>query len=89
MYVIQCDALFEGHWAGTLSSLCFPSLTSDLLGAILSRYESKWIRGKCERLANSGVFRSVSQVYAIGHIRLPELIKIQCFKSASQLYMLD
>ena len=55
------------------------------MGAILSRYESKWIRGKCERLANSGVFRSVSQVYAIGHIRLPELIKIQCFKGESQV----
>ena len=25
----------------------------------------------------------------IGRKRLPELIKIQCFKSASQLYMLD
>ena len=40
-------------------------------------------------LANSGAFRSASQVYTIGHMRLPELIKIQCFKNASQLYMLD
>ena len=40
-------------------------------------------------VANSGVFRSDSQVHAIGLMRLPELIKDQCFKSASQLYMLD
>ena len=53
------------------------------------RYELKWMRGKCERVANGGAFRSVSQVHAIGHMRLPELIKIQCFKSASQLCMLD
>ena len=53
------------------------------------RYELKWIRGKCERVANSGVFMSVSQVYTIGHMRLAELIKIQCFKTAIQLYMLD
>ena len=36
-----------------------------------------------------GVFSSVSQVYNIGHMRLPELIRIQCFKSASQSNMLD
>ena len=54
------------------------------------RYELKWIRGECERgVANSGIFGSVSQVYAIGHIRLPQLIKIQCFKGASQLCTLD
>ena len=47
------------------------------------------MRGKCERVAYGGAFRSVSQVHAIGHIRLPELIKIQYFKSASQLCMLD
>ena len=52
----------------------------------MHRYELKWIRGKCERVADSGVFRSVSQVYEF--MRLPELIKIKCFKSASQLYML-
>ena len=40
-------------------------------------------------MANSGVFKSVSQVYTIGHMRQLELIKIQCFKSASQLCMLD
>ena len=53
------------------------------------RYELEWIGGKCERVANGGVFRSASQIYTIGHMRLPELIKIQCFKNASQLYMLD
>ena len=55
----------------------------------MHRYELKWIRGKCERVANSGVFRSASQIYTIGHMRLPELIEIQCFKNASQLYTLD
>ena len=35
------------------------------------------------------VFKSVSQFYAIGHLRLPALIKIQCFNSARQLCMLD
>ena len=44
------------------------------------RYELKWIRSKCERVANSGAFKSVQQVYALGHMRLPELIKIQFFK---------
>ena len=57
--------------------------------ALDHRYELKWIRGKCERVANSGVFRSASQIYTNGHMRLPEQIKIQCFKNASQLYMLD
>ena len=50
------------------------------------RYELKCIKGKCERVANGGVFRSA---YTIGHMRLPEQIKIQCFKNASLLYMLD
>ena len=45
------------------------------------RYELKWIRGKCERVAKSGVFRSASHVYTIGRMRLPELIIIQCFKT--------
>ena len=60
-----------------------------VLLCMIHRYELKWIRGKCERAAKSGVFRSVSQVYTIGHMRLPELIRIQCFKSASQSNMLD
>ena len=39
--------------------------------------------------ANSVVFKSASQVNAIGHMRLPELMKNQCFESASQSCMLD
>ena len=53
------------------------------------RYELKWIRAKYERVANSDALRSVSQVYAIGHMGLSVLIKIQSLKSASQLYTLD
>ena len=39
--------------------------------------------------ANSGVSWLFYKIFAIGHMRLPDLIKIQCFKSASQLCMLD
>ena len=39
--------------------------------------------------ANSGVSWLFYKVFAIGHMKLPDLIKIQCFKSASQLCMLD
>ena len=35
------------------------------------------------------VFLAVVQVFAIGHMRSPDQIKIQCFKNASQLCMLD
>ena len=34
------------------------------------RHELKWIRGNCERVANSGVFGYESQVYDIGHMRM-------------------
>ena len=49
----------------------------------------KWIRANCERAANSGVSWLFYEFLAIGHMRLPDLIKIQCFKNASQLCMLD
>ena len=65
-----------------MSHLCSVVLPCSVELYIRHRYELKWIRGKCERLAISGVFRSASQICTIGHM-------IQCFKNASQLYMLD
>ena len=40
-------------------------------------------------MANGGAFRMFHKVFAIGRARLLDLIKIQRFKSASQLCMLD
>ena len=36
-----------------------------------------------------GCFIDIKKFGAIGHLRLLDFIKIQCFKSASQLCMLD
>ena len=35
------------------------------------------------------VFLGCSTGFSNGHMRLPDLIKIQCFKSANELRMLD
>ena len=89
-----CFGVFWGVRIGDIMLVAFVSEAStweyffqsrNLLNACTCRYELKWIRGKCKRVANSGAFSSVSQVYHIGHMRLPELVRNQCFKSASQL----
>ena len=90
--------LFWGFWGVRIVDIILVASVSEastweyffqsrnLLNACTHWYELKWIRGKSKRVDNSGAFRSVSQVYPIGHMRLPELVKIQCFKSASQLW---
>ena len=50
------------------------------------RYVLKWIRGKYERVAKSDVFRIFNK---FGQMRRLDLIKFQCFKSASRMCMLD